>query len=86
MAVSWTVDATFVGRSEGAVVYLSTSLVYASVMRHKLRIALLFLLLCLPGIVGGTWAWYAAAEAQPPFLRVLAALAGGQRVSSLPCC
>ena len=45
-------------------------------MRHKLRIALLFLLLCLPGIVGGTWAWYAAAGAQPPFLRVLAALAG----------
>jgi len=41
-----------------------------------LRIALLFLLLCLPGIVGGTWAWYAAAGAQPPFLRVLAALAG----------
>jgi hypothetical protein len=31
--------------------------VYASVVRHKLRIAILFLLLCLPGIVGGTWAW-----------------------------
>jgi hypothetical protein len=44
-------------------------------MKRKARVVLLVLFACLPGIIGGVWAWFAASD-QQPFIRVVAVFAG----------